>query len=86
MTRVRQTPRVPLCTCLLLLISVTGPHAQRGAANGEWPTYGGDLGHTRYAPLDQINAPPTSARSRSRGASRPTTSGPRRSFNSSPRR
>jgi quinoprotein glucose dehydrogenase len=30
--------------------------AQSGAKNGEWPTYGGDLGHTRYAPLDQINA------------------------------
>jgi glucose dehydrogenase len=29
---------------------------QSGAKNGEWPTYGGDLGHTRYAPLDQINA------------------------------
>ena len=28
--------------------------AQSGAKNGEWPTYGGDLGHTRYAPLDQI--------------------------------
>ena len=25
-------------------------------AGGEWPTYGGDLGHTRYAPLDQITA------------------------------
>lgn len=23
---------------------------------GQWPTYGGDLGHTRYAPLDQIDA------------------------------
>ncbi len=30
--------------------------AQSGAKNGEWPTYGGDTGHTRYAPLDQINA------------------------------
>ncbi len=30
--------------------------AQSGAKNGEWPTYGGDLGNTRYAPLDQINA------------------------------
>ena len=30
--------------------------AQSGAKNGEWPTYGGDLGHTRYAPLDQIDA------------------------------
>ena len=29
---------------------------QSGAANGEWRTYGGDLGNTRYAPLDQINA------------------------------
>ena len=29
---------------------------QSGAPNGEWPTYGGDLGHTRYAPLTQINA------------------------------
>src|SRR6187549_2566533 len=31
-------------------------HGQVGARNGEWRTYGGDLGHTRYAPLDQINA------------------------------
>jgi quinoprotein glucose dehydrogenase len=30
--------------------------AQQGARNGEWPTYGGDLGNTRYSPLDQINA------------------------------
>jgi quinoprotein glucose dehydrogenase len=30
--------------------------AQHGAADGEWPTYGGDLGHTRYSALDQINA------------------------------
>ena len=29
---------------------------QSGAVNGEWRTYGGDLGHTRYSPLDQINA------------------------------
>ena len=31
--------------------------AQQGApANGEWPTYGGDLGSTKYSPLDQIDA------------------------------
>ena len=30
-------------------------HAQT-TANGEWPSYGGDLAHTRYAPFDQINA------------------------------
>src|SRR5437762_10753907 len=28
---------------------------QSGAKNGEWTTYGGDLGNTRYSPLDQIN-------------------------------
>jgi len=37
----------------LTSISVQG---QTGAQKGEWRTYGGDLGHTRYAPLDQINA------------------------------
>ena len=30
--------------------------AQTGAKNGQWRTYGGDLGSTRYSPLDQINA------------------------------
>ena len=30
--------------------------AQTGAVDGEWQTYGGDLGSTRYAPLDQITA------------------------------
>ena len=30
--------------------------AQSGAANGEWRSYGGDLGHTRYSPLNQIDA------------------------------
>ena len=25
-------------------------------ATGEWPAYGGDIGHTRYSPLDQIDA------------------------------
>ena len=29
---------------------------QTGAKDGEWRTYGGDLGNTRYSPLDQINA------------------------------
>ena len=28
---------------------------QLGAPGGEWPTYGGDLGHTRYSALDQID-------------------------------
>ena len=29
--------------------------AQHGGQNGEWLYYGGDLGSTRYAALDQIN-------------------------------
>jgi quinoprotein glucose dehydrogenase len=35
-----------------LTISVAG---QSGAKNGEWRHYGGDIGNTRYSPLDQIN-------------------------------
>jgi len=30
--------------------------AQSGAKNGEWRSYGGDLGNTHYSSLDQINA------------------------------
>ena len=30
--------------------------AQRGAPSGEWPTYGGDLGNTRYSALGEIDA------------------------------
>ncbi len=44
--------------------------AQSGAKNGEWPTYGGDLGNTRYSPLDQINAANFN-KLESPGASRP---------------
>jgi quinoprotein glucose dehydrogenase len=43
-------------SAVLILIAATSPGAQRGATSGEWRTYGGDLGHTRYAPLDQIDA------------------------------
>ena len=28
---------------------------QEGTRDGEWPSYGGDLAHTRYSPLDQID-------------------------------
>src|SRR6266852_2710477 len=30
--------------------------AQSRAKDGEWPTYGADLGNSRYRPFDQINA------------------------------
>ena len=46
------------CTRMIaaVLLSSVTLAAQHGAPAGEWPTYGGDLGHTRYAPLDQITA------------------------------
>ena len=41
---------------LALAVTVAPAAAQQGAPDGEWPTYGGDLGHTRYSALDQIDA------------------------------
>ncbi|HEY2845879.1 MAG TPA: PQQ-binding-like beta-propeller repeat protein [Bryobacteraceae bacterium] len=43
-------------TFIILVLAMTPLLAQTGAKNGEWPTYGGDLGNTRYSALDQINA------------------------------
>src|SRR5881296_2178438 len=43
-------------TILCLLLCASSLAAQTGARNGEWKTYGGDLGNTHYSPLDQINA------------------------------
>src|SRR5689334_13557362 len=43
-------------TFLLFVVAMSPLLAQTGAKNGEWPTYGGDLGSTRYSALDQINA------------------------------
>jgi len=41
---------------LCLVIASALLIAQRGVQNGEWPHWGGDLGNTKYSPLDQINA------------------------------
>jgi quinoprotein glucose dehydrogenase len=42
---------------LILLVCCIAPlSAQIGAKNGEWLTYGADLGNTKYSPLSQINA------------------------------
>jgi quinoprotein glucose dehydrogenase len=30
--------------------------AQHGVTDGQWPTYGGDAGSTKYTSLSQINA------------------------------
>src|ERR1700722_20192494 len=48
-------PRSSLLTLFVLILPVF-LRAQSGAKNGEWPTYGGDLGNTRYSALDQIDA------------------------------
>jgi quinoprotein glucose dehydrogenase len=46
-----------ISSLLILLFSFPGlALAQKGAPDGEWPTYGGDLGHTRYSALGQISA------------------------------
>jgi quinoprotein glucose dehydrogenase len=44
-----------MALCLICAAGMT-TRAQSGTKNGEWRSYGGDLGSTRYAPLDQINA------------------------------
>ena len=45
-----------IATAALLLGATIAVAAQSGAPNGEWRSWGGDLGNTRYAPLDQIDA------------------------------
>src|SRR6516225_879249 len=54
-----RTPEVTMSRAIVIAVLVAGTAhvaAQSGATNGEWRTYGGDLGNTRYSPLDQINA------------------------------
>jgi quinoprotein glucose dehydrogenase len=51
--------RVGLAALRVLLVAFAASSvlsAQRGAPGGEWRTWGGDLGVTRYAPVDQIDA------------------------------
>ena len=41
---------------LWLMSGLAGPVvAQQGTTSGEWRSYSGDLGSTKYSPLDQIN-------------------------------
>ena len=57
--RLRPSARISaslLMFLALMMLTTARLPGQAGAKNGEWRTYGGDLGHTRYAPLDQINA------------------------------
>ena len=57
MTFARQWILVALVVAVVSVVSARPVHAQNGApANGEWPTYGGDLGSTKYSPLHQLDA------------------------------
>ena len=50
--------RIAFVTVFLIVLSVGSlgrVRAQTGARDGEWRTYGGDPGHTKYSPLDQID-------------------------------
>lgn len=50
--------RLAAFASLLTVALAAGPSlvAQHGATNGEWRSWAGDTGSTRYSPLDQINA------------------------------
>jgi quinoprotein glucose dehydrogenase len=52
----RAIPRYGAALAVLLGAAAIPLPAQSGAKNGEWRTYGGDLGNTHYSPLDQIDA------------------------------
>ncbi len=43
-------------TVALLRVALTAAAQEPGTASGEWPSYGGNLSHDRYSPLDQITA------------------------------
>ena len=49
--------KIVICLCLCAVVCTSSVvTAQSGAKNGEWRTYGADLGNTHYSPLDQITA------------------------------
>ena len=50
----RDIPGV-LFLILSALFSATPAQSQTGATDGEWRAYGGDIGATKYAALDQID-------------------------------
>ena len=45
-----------LISAICALFCTLPMSGQTGAKDGEWRTYGGDLGNTHYSPLDQVNA------------------------------
>ena len=51
----RQILTVTCLSAAFFYVTLPVP-AQTGAQNGQWHSYGGDTGNTRYSALDQINA------------------------------
>ena len=56
MTRRFQRSLIAFAWALVLATGGAPAIAQHGAPDGEWPTYAGDLGGTKYSALDQIDA------------------------------
>ena len=52
----RRSSSLCLLACAALLAAAFPAAAQYGAPNGEWPSYGGDVGGTKYSGLDQIDS------------------------------
>jgi quinoprotein glucose dehydrogenase len=50
-----QMARLALGSFAMVLLLTGTLAAQHGAPDGQWPVWGGDLGSTRYSPLDQID-------------------------------
>src|SRR5215471_16344173 len=51
----RRVAVTALPAAFLLIAVFLRVAGQSGAKNGEWRTYGADLGNTHYAPFDQID-------------------------------
>ena len=46
---------VLLFVAVAAISAQSAPRPAPSTAQGEWPTYGGDLAASKYSPLDQIN-------------------------------
>jgi quinoprotein glucose dehydrogenase len=55
MRLISQLTQISLPVALLSVALAAGAQ-EPGTASGEWPSYGGDLTHQRYSPLDQVTA------------------------------
>ena len=52
----RTTKALSIVSLLLSLFCPIAAKAQQGSNGNDWTSYGGDSGHSKYSPLDQINA------------------------------